>query len=93
MEAIGNLMTAYEIISGIGCVVQIALILLKRTNNILLTLGLLMDAVGLSGMSFGYLLSGEPLFAFFCIAGLVLDVAFILWILYKEEHPQKAAQK
>ncbi|MBR3052212.1 hypothetical protein IKG60_01145 [Candidatus Saccharibacteria bacterium] len=90
MENLGTLMTVYEIVSGVGSFLQIALVVLKRPNNILLIFGLLLDVVSLSGMSCGHILSGKPLFAVLEIAAVVLDVAFILHILYKEKHPQSA---
>lgn len=88
MELLGTLMIIYEVLSGIGGVLQITLILLRRTNNILLALGLLLDAIGLSGMCCGHLLSGQPMFALGDIAVMIIDIAYILYIIYKDEHPQ-----
>ena len=89
MEEIVSLLTIYEWLSGIGGVLQVGLILLKRTNNLLMALGVLLDAIGLAGMSFGFILQGEKLFAAGSLITIVLDVAFVLFIIYKDEHPQK----
>ena len=89
MEEIVSLLTIYEWASGIGGVLQVSLILLKRTNNLLMALGVLLDAIGLAGMSFGFILQGEKLFAAGSLLVIVLDVAFVLYIIYKDEHPQK----
>ncbi|MBR3248959.1 hypothetical protein IKF89_02930 [Candidatus Saccharibacteria bacterium] len=86
---IASLMTVYEWLSGIGGLLQLGLFLLRRTNNILMALGVLLDAIGLAGMSFGLFLQGENLFAAFSLITIVLDVAFVLYIIYKDEHPKK----
>lgn len=83
------MLTIYEWASGIGGMLQIGLLLLRRTNNLLMVLGVLLDAIGLAGMSFGFILQGENIFAVFSLVTIVLDVAFILYIVYKDEHPQK----
>ena len=92
MEMLGTLMSIYEVLSGVGGVIQIALILLRRTNNILLILAMLLDAISLSGMSCGFAISGEPLFAILSLGAIFLDVAFILYIVYREEHPKEKPQ-
>lgn len=89
MEEIVSLLTIYEWASGIGGVLQISLLLLRRTNNLLMVLGVLLDAIGLAGMSFGFILQGENIFAVCSLVTIVLDVAFVLYIIYKDEHPQK----
>jgi len=86
---IASLLTVYEWLSGIGGVLQLGLFLLRRTNNILMALGVLMDAIGLAGMSFGFILQGENLFAACSLVTIVLDVAFVLYIIYKDEHPSR----
>ena len=91
MEKIQSVMEGYEILSGIGGVFQIVLLLTRRVKdiNILLTMGVIMDAIGLSGMSFSHILKGEPLYAIFDIAGLLFDIAFILYIIYRDEYKTK----
>ena len=86
---IASLLTVYEWLSGIGGVLQVGLFLLRRTNNILMALGVLLDAIGLAGMSFGFFLQGENLFAACSIITIVIDVVFVLYIIYKDEHPEK----
>ena len=88
MEEIANLMTVYEWVSGIGGVLQLVLFLFRRTNNLLMALGVLMDAIGLAGMSFGFILQGENLFAASALITIVLDVVFVLYIIYRDEHPK-----
>ena len=86
---IASLLTVYEWLSGIGGVLQLGLFLLRRTNNLLMVLGVLLDAIGLAGMSFGFILQGENMFAAGSLITIILDVAFVLYIIYKDEHPEK----
>lgn len=88
LEALENLMIAYEIISGIGGVLQIVLLIMRR-KGLLLIFGLLLDVVSLSGMSCGHIITGEPLLAIVDITTVILDVAFIVYILYREKHPKE----
>lgn len=91
-EMLGTLMLIYEILSGVGGIIQITLVLLRRTNNILLVLAMILDAVSLSGLSCGHILNGEPFYAFLGLFTIAIDVAFILYIFYREEHPKEAKE-
>ena len=82
-------MDSYELLSTVGGLLQLVLVIMRRANNnIWMAFGLLMDAVGLSGMSFGYYLKDEPGIAAGCIIGLILDSAFVIYIIYRDENPK-----
>ncbi|MBR2855397.1 hypothetical protein IKE99_00415 [Candidatus Saccharibacteria bacterium] len=89
MRIILSLMDAYEALSVIGGVLQMVLFILKRKNNILLTLGMIMDAIGLTGVSFGHIIRREYGLAICDFVAIVLDVIFVLYIIYRDEHPKK----
>ena len=90
MENFDSIMDSYEILSALGGLLQLILVITKKAkNNFLMAIGVLMDAVGLSGMSFGYFLKNEPAIGYGCIAGLIVDIAFVVYIIYKDEHPKK----
>ena len=88
LDTLSKLMSVYEIASTVGIVLQIVLLILRKTDNFLLILGLLLDSISLSGMSCGHILSDQPLYAVMDIITVILDVAFILYILYREKHPK-----
>ena len=90
MRTIVNLMGVFEFLSVFGGVMQMVLFILKRRNNILLTLGLILDAVGLTGMSFGHILRREYGIVICNFITIALDTAFILYIIYRDEHPKKS---
>ena len=93
VETLGTLMIIYEVLSAVGGVIQIALVILRRTNNVLLILAMILDAISLSGMSTGLILKGEPLNAGLSLGAILLDVAFIMYIVYREEHPKEKSSE
>ena len=89
MENFNDIMDGYEMLSALGGLLQLLLVITRQAkNNILMAVGVLMDAVGLSGMSFGYFLKGEPAIGYGCIVGLIVDIAFVIYIIYRDEHPK-----
>jgi len=89
VQIINDMMDSYSVLSVVGGLLQVILLITRRTNNCLMALGLIMDAVGLSGLSFGHFLLGEPGAAITDIICFTLDIAFVLYIIYRDEHPKK----
>ena len=88
MEFLNEIMNVYEVISGIGILIQVVLILSRRTNNVLMTLGVTLDAVGLSGMACVYAVRGDQATAIAHLAIMMIDVAYVMYIAYREGHPR-----
>ncbi len=89
VQIINDMIDSYSVLSVVGGLLQVILLVTRRTNNCLMALGLIMDAVGLSGLSFGHFLLGEPGAAISDIICFTLDIAFVLYIIYRDEHPKQ----
>lgn len=88
MEILENLMSVYETISGIGILIQVVLIVSRRANSTFMTLGVTLDAVGLSGMACVYAVRGDQTMAIIHLAIMLVDVAYVMYITYREGHPR-----
>lgn len=88
MEILENLMSVYETISGIGILIQVVLIVSRRANSTLMTLGVTLDAVGLSGMACVYAVRGDQTMAIIHLAIMLVDVAYVMYITYRGGHPR-----
>ena len=88
MEFLNGIMDTYEVISGIGIMIQVVLIISRRANNTFMTLGVTLDAVGLSGMACVYAVRGDQTMAIIHLVIMLVDVAYVMYITYREGHPR-----
>ena len=88
MEFLNEIMNVYEVISGIGILIQVVLIVSRRANSTFMTLGVTLDAVGLSGMACVYAVRGDQTMAIIHLVIMLVDVAYVMFITYREGHPR-----